>query len=100
MVYLSDRVMRSAFGAKAVAARQEIRLENRFQHHLEGGLDHSVAHGSDAKPAALATGLGDHHFPYRLRVKPPCLETFSQLGEESLLATDSGDVMGASGSSS
>jgi len=46
-VDLGDGVLRSALGAKAVAARLEVRLEDRLEHQLERGLHDSVGHGGD-----------------------------------------------------
>ena len=43
---LGDRVMRAAVRAEPVRARLEVRLEDGFEHELEGGLDHPVGDGS------------------------------------------------------
>src|SRR5450759_3430126 len=91
-VNLCDGVLGPASGAEPVAAWVKIRLENGLEHRLEGSLDHPVPHGGDAKAAALATGLGNHHLSHGDRLEPPSLEIISQLGEEGLLAPDDGHV--------
>src|ERR1700688_1699189 len=41
-VHFLDRVHRSASGAVAVGIVLKVRLEDRFQHKLGGGLDHPI----------------------------------------------------------
>ena len=43
MAHLGHRVMSPAVRAEPVGAREEIRLEDRLQHQLQGCLDHPVA---------------------------------------------------------
>ena len=66
---LGDRVVRAAVRAEPVRARLEVRLEDGFEHQLEGGLDHPVGHGRDPELAQLAAFLRDHHLPHRLRAE-------------------------------
>ena len=80
VVDLGDRVMRPAPRAEPVGTRLEVRLEDRFQHQLQGRLDHPVGRGRDAQPAQLAAGLGDHPFPYRHRVEAAGLSAASAAG--------------------
>ena len=42
MVHLGHRVMSPAPRAEPVGTREEIRLEDRLQHQLQGRLDHPV----------------------------------------------------------
>ena len=42
-VHVLDRVDRPACGAIAIGIVLEVRLEDRFQHELGGGLNHPVA---------------------------------------------------------
>src|SRR6266508_5508063 len=42
---LLNRVLRSAPWAKAVTARLKIRLKDRFEHQLQGSLDHPIPCG-------------------------------------------------------
>ena len=42
MVHLGHGVMRPAPRAEPVGTREEIRLEDRFQHQFQGRLDHPV----------------------------------------------------------
>ena len=91
IVDLGDGVVGSAPRAEAVAARLEVRLEDRFEHQLEGGLHHPVSHGRDPQAAAACrpafgiirsrTGKGRNR---------PSLQVSSQLGEKLLLAPHDG----------
>ena len=67
VVDLGDRVVRAAVRAEPVRARLEVRLEDGFEHQLEGGLDHPVGHRGNPELAELAAFLRDHHLPHRLR---------------------------------
>jgi hypothetical protein len=44
IVDLGNGVLSAAFGAEAIRAWLEVRLENWLEHQLEGGLDHPVPH--------------------------------------------------------
>jgi len=44
---LRDRVLGSAHRTEAVAARLEVRLEDRLEHQLDAGLHDPVARGRD-----------------------------------------------------
>jgi len=44
---LGHRVMSPAFRAEPVGAREKVRLEDRLQHQLHGGLDHPIPHCGD-----------------------------------------------------
>src|SRR5262249_56035570 len=64
-------LMRAALGPEPIRARQEISLEDRLEHDLDGLLDHPIPHAGDTQ-RALFTGLprlGDPNPPYPLR--PP-----------------------------
>ena len=52
IVDLGDRVVRAAVRAEPVRARLEVRLEDGFEHQLEGGLDHPVGHSGDPETCA------------------------------------------------
>jgi hypothetical protein len=69
VVDLGDCVVRAAVRAEPVRARLEVRLEDGFEHQLEGGLDHPVGHGGDPETAQLAALLRDHHLPHRVRAE-------------------------------
>jgi Recombinase/Recombinase zinc beta ribbon domain/Resolvase, N terminal domain len=83
-VDLSDGVLGSAPRAEAVGARLEVRLEDRLQHQLQGGLDHPVCGRRDAQAAQLAAAarLGDRLLPHPGRGEAACLERCSQPAEE------------------
>jgi len=67
VVDLGDRVVLAAAGAEPVRERLEIRLEDWFEHQLQGRLDHAVGHGRYPELAELAAFLRDHHLPHRHR---------------------------------
>ena len=69
VVDLGDRVVRAAVRAEPVRARLEVRLEDGFEHQLEGGLDHPVGHSGDPETAQLAALLRNHHLPHRVRAE-------------------------------
>ena len=54
VVDLGDGVLGSAPRAEAVGARLEVRLEDRFEHQLEGGLHDPVPRGRDAQGRAAS----------------------------------------------
>src|SRR3954454_1101090 len=60
MAHLGDRVMGPALRAEPVGAREEIRLEDRLQHQLQGCLDYPIPNGGDPEATQLAARLGDH----------------------------------------
>ena len=81
-VDLGDGVLRPAPRAEAVGAWLEVRLEDRLEHQLQGGLDHPVTGGGDPEHAGLAACLGDQHLPHGHGVERPGLELGSQPGEQ------------------
>ena len=84
MAHLGHRVMSPALRAEPVGAREEIRLEDRLQHQLQGCLDHPVGDRGDPQAAQLAARLGDHPLPYRQRAETAVPELRPQLVEELL----------------
>jgi hypothetical protein len=44
---LGDGVLGSALRAEAIGTWLEVRLEDGFEHQLQGRLDHAVGHGGD-----------------------------------------------------
>src|SRR4029450_13428481 len=95
MVDLGDRVLGAPSGAGPIRAGLEVRLPDRLQHQLEGGLHHPVPHGRDPQPALFAAaGLGDHPLPHGQGPKAAGLQAGPQLGEEDLLAPHGLDVVG------
>ena len=60
-MHFLDRVHRPADGAVAVGVVLEVRLEDRFQHELGGGLDHPI-------PDRRDTRVELHSFPTNLWV--------------------------------
>jgi hypothetical protein len=81
-VDLGDGVLGSPPRAEAVGARLEIRLEDRLQHQLQGGLHHPVRGRRDAQAPQLARRLGDRLLPHPGRGEAACLERCSQPAEE------------------
>src|SRR6266540_510558 len=87
MMDLGDRVLGAASGTEPIRAGLKVRLPDRLQHQLQGGLHHPVPHGRDPQPALLvAAGLGDHPLPHGQRPKAAVLQAGPQLREEGLLA--------------
>ena len=74
MMHLGHGVMRPALRAEPVGTREEIRLEDRLQHQLQGRLDHPVGDGRDTQAAHLAVRLGDHPLPHRQRAETAVLQ--------------------------
>ena len=64
-VHLLDRVRPAALRPIAVGRGVEIRLEDRLQHQLGGGLHHPVPDRRDAERPLAAAGLRDHHPSHR-----------------------------------
>jgi site-specific DNA recombinase len=62
---LGDRVVGATLRTEPVRAREEVRLEDRLQHQLQGCLDHPIPHGRDPQRAQLAARLGDHPLAHR-----------------------------------
>jgi hypothetical protein len=78
VVDLSDSVPGSALRTKPVAARVEIRLEDRLEHQLQRGLHDPVTGRRDPETTDLARRLGDRLLPHPLRSEPAGLEIVSQ----------------------
>ena len=66
-VHFLDGIGPAAAGPIAISAVLEVRLEDRFQHQLGGGLDHPIPDRRDAERAFAAPRLRDHHPPHRCR---------------------------------
>src|SRR4051812_1569940 len=64
-VHVLDRVGSAPSRAVALGTVLEVRLEDRPQHQLGGGLNHPVPNGRDAERPLAAPRLGDHHPPHR-----------------------------------
>src|SRR5271169_143421 len=64
-VHFPDRVGRTATGPVAIGSIVEIRLEDRFQHELGGGLNHPIPYSRDAQRTFAAPWLRDHHPSHR-----------------------------------
>jgi hypothetical protein len=60
-VYLLDRVGRTATGPVAIGSIVKVRLEDRFQHELGGGLSHPIPYRRHApiELHSVATDLWD-----------------------------------------
>ncbi len=73
-----EGVVRRPLRAEPETARQEVRLENRFKHDLQGGLHDPVANRGDRKGPVLIlqARLGDQHPASRQRP----VSSFSQFG--------------------
>jgi hypothetical protein len=82
VVDLGDRVVLAAAGAEPVRERLEIRLEDGFEHQLQGRLDHAVGHGRYPELAELAAFLRDHHLPHRNRPELTGLQQAPDLLQE------------------
>ena len=67
-VHFLDRVGPAPPWPVAIGRGIEVRLEDRLQHQLGGGLHHPVPDRRDAERPLAAAGLWDHHPPHRLRV--------------------------------
>src|ERR1035441_7135717 len=87
---LGDGVLGSALRPETIGTWLEVRLEDGFEHQLQGGLHHSVDGGRDAKTAEFAVRLGDHRLPHRHRRESACLEVISQPTEQLSSTEDDG----------
>ena len=61
-----DSIDRAAARAIAIGAVLEVRLEDRLQHNLGGGLDHPIPYRRDAEWTFAAPRLRDRHPPHRI----------------------------------
>ena len=66
-VHFLDRVGRTTCGPIAIGTVLEVRLEDRFQNELGGGLNHPIPDRRDAERAFSTPRLRDHHPPHRRR---------------------------------
>jgi hypothetical protein len=64
-MHFLDRVRPAPLWPIAIGRGVEIRLEDRLQHQLGGGLHHPVPDRRDAEWPLAATGLRDHHPSHR-----------------------------------
>lgn len=85
------RISSRATRSETVGTRQEIRLEDRLQNQLRGGLDQTITHGGNAQGAFSAAGLGDAHPPHRSRPVAPRLQGLSYSVQEGVDAPWGGD---------
>src|ERR1700682_3894861 len=65
-VHFLDRVSRSPKGAVAVGVVLEVRLEDRFQHELGGGLYYPIPDGRNAERSLASVRLRYRHPPHRI----------------------------------
>src|SRR6195256_5720622 len=65
-VHFLDRVHRSANGAVAVGIVLEVRLEDRFQHELGGGLHHPIPDRRNTERSLASVRLRYRHPPHRI----------------------------------
>ncbi len=93
-VDLGNGVLRSTLRAEAVTTRLEVRLEDRFEYQLEGGLHHPVPHSRYAEAAEFSRRLWDHPFPHGQGLEPAGLQVDSQVVEKCLDAPLGLDVVG------
>ena len=80
-VHLLDRVGPAPSRPVAMGRRVEVRLEDRFQHQLGGGLHHPVPDRRDAEGTFAASGLRDHHPSHRCGPIGPCNKVLPEAGE-------------------
>jgi hypothetical protein len=95
-VDLGDCVLGPPPGPESVGARQEIRLENRFQHQFQRGLDDPVRDAGYAQLAKFPrpARLGDHALPHRQWPKRAVLNGGPQVIQEPGYAHDFLDMGG------
>src|SRR4051794_15196647 len=84
VAYLGHRVVSAPIRPEPVTAREEIRLEDRLQHQLQGSLHHPVGDRSDPQAALLAARFRDHPLPQRQRSETTVLERGPQRVEKVL----------------
>src|SRR3982075_829296 len=65
-VHFLDRVYRSTNGAVAVGVVLEVRLEDRFQHELGGGLDHPIPDRRNTERSLASVRLRYRHPPHQV----------------------------------
>ena len=66
-VHFLDGIDPAAAGPITVSCVLKVRLEDRFQHKLGGGLHHPIPDRRDTERAFAAPRLRDHHPPHRCR---------------------------------
>jgi len=86
--------MGSASGPEPVGAGFEVGLEDRLEHRLEGGLNHSIAEGRHPEATELSAALGYQPFLDRQRPKAPRPQLLTEPVEELLHAHLLLDVAG------
>src|SRR5207249_908995 len=94
VLYLGERVLRSASRPKPVGTRLKVDLEDRLEHQLEGGLNNAVADRRNPEVAQLAAALGDRAFLDRQRPKRPGDKLLSKLAQEPSDALPGLDLIG------
>ena len=78
------RLVGTPLRPEPVRAVPKVRLEDRLQHHLRGGLDHPIPHRRDPQRPLLPVCLRDEHPPHRLRPVPSLPQLGRQLRQEPL----------------
>jgi site-specific DNA recombinase len=78
------RLRRRPLRPEPVRARMEVRLENRFQHNLRGGLSHPVTDRRDTQRPLAVIGFGDVHAPGRRGTVGACAQVLLESGEQPL----------------
>ena len=81
---LGDRILSAPLGSEPVGDRQEVGLEDGFEHQFQCGLDGSVRHGGNAEASqpSRPTGLGNLAFPHRQRPEATGLHVRAQTVQE------------------
>ena len=82
------RLRGGPFRPEPIRARQEIRLEDRFQHELDRLLRHPVPHRGYPQRPLAALWFRDLHPPHWRRAIPACLEVIAQLTQHAVHAID------------
>jgi site-specific DNA recombinase len=80
------RLRRGPFRPEPVRARQEIRLENRFQHDLDRLLGHSVPDRRNTQRPHTTSWFRNIHTPHRRGTIPACLKVITQLTQHAVHA--------------
>jgi len=81
-VDLRYRILRPPVRAEPIRARLEIRLEDRFQHRLQAGLDHAIRDSRDTELAELPAFLRYQHLPHFDRPELTRLQRIPDLPQE------------------
>jgi len=77
--HLAQRILAAALWPKAIAHRQKLLLENRFDHQLQRRLYDPIFDRRNPEPSPLPRCLGNLHFPDPLRSVAPRAQRSFQL---------------------